>query len=37
MFKLEIKISLDFAKIMIYLVHKIDASLTLFHTTQHNL
>ena len=34
MFKLEIKISLDFIKNRIYIVHKIDGSLTLFHITQ---
>ena len=34
MFKLEIKISLDFEKIRIYIDHKMDGSLTLFHITQ---
>jgi len=34
MFKLQIKVSLDFAKIRIYLVHKMDGSLTLFHISQ---
>ena len=32
--KLEIKVSFDFVKIKIYIVHKMDVSLILFHTTQ---
>ena len=34
MFKLEIKISLDFAKNTPYIVYKMDRSFTLFNITQ---
>jgi len=34
MFKLEIKVSIDFAKIRVYILYKMDGSLTLFHITQ---
>jgi len=33
-YKLNIKISKDFMKIEVYIVHRMDRLLTLFHTTQ---